>query len=246
MNNPRLIIDIETGADYLAVSEFIPRFPAFDPASVAVGNIKDPEKIKLKVDLAEQKHARDAQQHVDDFRDRAALDAWTGEVVAVGLKLPSGEDRIIGGDEGEILENTWAYLGTWMEKFHDIVGFNIKGFDLPFLVRRSWKNKVPVPVNLLSKDRYFHPSFVDLRDKWAVGEYRPKGSLDLICRHFGLKGKAEDFGGADFAEAYRSGDEERIKRAREYLREDLRMTAEVADIVIGPVTKITKEDNIFA
>ena len=52
--------------------------PAFDPAEVKTGNIKDPEKVAAKIAEAEANHRR-------DFIDRAALDPLTGRVVAIGL-----------------------------------------------------------------------------------------------------------------------------------------------------------------
>jgi len=230
---PRYIIDIETGADFRAVQEFLPPYPAFDPSAVATGNLKDPEKIQAKIDASANKHRVDEQKHIDDFRDGAALHAWTGEVLAVGIQLPTGEQRIVHGDERDILTNTWAYLHKAMDDFAQIVGFNIKDFDIPFLVRRGWKYGIRPPVHFISKDRYLHSSFIDLRDKWAVGEFRPKGSLDTVARHLGVTTKPSDFSGKDFADAWRSGDPAEVKRARKYLFNDLTMTAEIAEVILG-------------
>jgi len=235
----RYIIDIETGADFRAVQEFLPPYPAFDPSAVATGNLKDPEKIAAKIATSELKHRADEQKHIDDFRDGAALRAWTGEVLAVGIQLPTGEQRIIHGDERDILTNTWAYLHKAMDDFAQIVGFNIKDFDIPFLVRRGWRYGIRPPVHFMSKDRYLHSSFIDLRDKWAVGEFRPKGSLDTIARHFGITGKPDGFSGKDFADAWRSGEETRVKQARQYLLNDLTMTAEVADVILGKAKEVS-------
>ena len=239
---PRYIIDIETGADFRAVQEFLPPYPAFDPSTVATGNLKDPDKIQAKIEASAHKHRADEEKAAHDFRDGAALHAWTGEVLAVGIQLPTGEQRIIHGDERDILTNTWAYLQKAMDDFAQIVGFNIKDFDIPFLVRRGWKYGIRPPVHFISKDRYLHSSFIDLRDKWAVGEFRPKGSLDTVARHLGVTTKPSDFSGKDFADAWRSGDPSEVKRARKYLFNDLTMTAEVAEVILGK-PKVVTESN---
>ena len=71
-----LIFDIETGP--LPENELLAMMPAFDPADVKSGNLKDPAKIAEKIAEAEANHRR-------DFIGRAALDPLTGRVVAIGV-----------------------------------------------------------------------------------------------------------------------------------------------------------------
>lgn len=192
------IFDIETAP--LPIEELERLMPKFEAAR----NLKDP--IKIEADIAAKRQA---------FIDDAALSAITGRVLAIGV-LRMGEIEISHGDnEREII--------TW---FWDIVnqgggfaGFNTFQFDLPFLIRRSWKLGIDVPP--IRDGHRWVGSQVDLRQVWALGEYQAAGSLDMIARHLGLEGKSMD--GKLFYQLYRENQE----AALDYLRHDLRITAEL-------------------
>ncbi len=102
-----------------------------------------------------------------------------------------------------------------------IIGFNIFTFDLPFLFRRSWKQRVPIPFGL-RRGRYWGDQVIDLRDAWQLGDRQARGSLDSIAKHLGVGAKNGD--GKAFAELWRS---DRTK-AEAYLRNDLELTAKIA------------------
>ena len=80
LNMKRIYFDIETGP--LPESELLAMLPPFDASEVRVGNLKDEAKIAAKIAEAEVNHRR-------DFIDRAALDATTGRVIAIGLLTPT-------------------------------------------------------------------------------------------------------------------------------------------------------------
>ena len=75
--------------------------------------------------------------------------------------------------------------------------------------------------------RYWSKRFIDLRDTWQVGDRQASGSLDRICCHFGLEGKNGN--GKDFARLFELDKE----LALDYLRNDLRMTRQVAERMNG-------------
>ena len=211
----RIYFDIETGP--LPESELLPMLPPFDASEVRVGNLKDETKIAAKIAEAELNHRR-------DFFDRAALDATTGRVIAVGLLHDvTGEVEIIGDDvETATLREFWAHW-KWEEgRPTEFVGFNVLQFDLPFLVRRSWKLRVPVPAGL-RRGRYWSDSVLDLRDVWQLGDRMARGSLDAIARHLGIGGKNGD--GKDFAKLWQSDRDKAVA----YLKNDLEMTARIAE-----------------
>ena len=221
------IFDLETGP--LAVSDLTAMMPAFDPAEVKCGNLKDPAKIAEKIAEAEANHKR-------DFIERAALDPLTGRVVAIGVmtfdargpKGPSfntgGQFSIIGhDDEAQLLREFWEVTRGEMGRTNPMIGFNIFNFDLPFLFRRSWKHGVPIPFGL-RRGRYWSDQVVDLRECWQLGDRRQaKGSLDSIARHLGVGAKNGD--GKAFAELWQSD----RKKAEAYLRNDIELTAKVAN-----------------
>lgn len=210
-----IIFDIETGP--LPESELAAMLPPFDPAEVKTGNIKDPDKIAAKVAEAEANHRH-------DFLERAALNPLTGRVVAIGLLYPdSGEFHVIGHeDEAATLREFWDTTRGEMGRIHQMVGFNSNSFDLPFLIRRSWKHRVPVPFGI-RRGRYWSDEMVDLRDDWQLGDRQARGSLDAIAKHLGVGAKTGS--GADFAVLWQS---DRAK-AVEYLRNDLLLTVKVAE-----------------
>ena len=75
-----------------------------------------------------------------------------------------------------------------------LVGHNILGFDVPYLMRWSVLNDLRVPSNLTpfsreGRGRYFPDVWVDTMQIFGVGEYGYKKSLDSISRSLGFKGK---------------------------------------------------------
>ena len=219
-----IIFDVETGP--LAEGELSALLPPFDPAEVKTGNLKDPAKIAEKLAEAEVNHRR-------NFFDNAALDPLTGRVVAIGMlvfdelseagpAMDSGKCVIIGhDDEPRTLREFWRYTQAEMGRMNPIIGFNIFTFDLPFLFRRSWKQRVPIPFGL-RRGRYWGDQVIDLRDAWQLGDRQARGSLDSIAKHLGVGAKNGD--GKAFAELWRS---DRAK-AEAYLRNDLELTAKIA------------------
>ena len=222
-----IIFDVETGP--LAESELSLLLPAFDPAEVKTGNIKDPDKVAAKIAEAEANHRR-------DFFDRAALDPLTGRVVAIGLLYPdSGEFDVIGHeDEARTLREFWTACRGEMGRVNQMIGFNTHAFDLPFLIRRSWKHQIAVPFGI-RRGRYWAEEMVDLREAWQLGDRQARGSLDSIARHLGVGAKlaapaangaspGKIITGADFAGLWRSD----RKQAEAYLRNDIELTAKIA------------------
>lgn len=210
-----IYFDIETGS--LPESELAALLPPFDPAEVKTGNIKDPDKIAARLAEAEANHRR-------EFIDRAALDPLTGRVVAIGLLYPdSGEFVVIGhDDEAATLKEFWQVCQGDMGRINEMIGFNSNQFDLPFLIRRSWKHRVPVPHGI-RRGRYWSEQMIDLRDLWQLGDRQARGSLDAVAKHLGVGTKNGD--GKDFAKLWHSDREKAI----EYLRNDLQLTARVAE-----------------
>lgn len=176
------VFDIETVS--LPESEL----PPFDETNVALGNTKDPEKVKAKVAEARS-----------EWLAGAALHPMTGQVAMVGFKSVGGELLIHWSEESELVE--WA-LGWIADTIRDgklLAGFNCYTFDLPFLMRRAWKLGLHVPPDI-RQGRYWSKSIMDLREEWLLGERAPaKGtsSLDAIGRFLGLPPKLGS--GADFA-----------------------------------------------
>ena len=204
-----IFFDIETAP--LPEAELQAIMPPFDPESVKTGNIKDPEKITAKI--AESKAAYEA-----DFRENAALDPLTGRVLCIGLLQGIKFTLLDNPEESQLLSEFWLRHVIPGRK---MVGFNVFLFDLPFLIRRSWKHSIQIPPGV-RKGRYWGDDFIDLREQWQLGDRQAHGSLDSISKHLGVGAKTGT--GKDFANLWATDRDAAV----EYLKNDLVLTAAIA------------------
>ena len=214
--NPTIYFDIETGP--LPPGELV--IPPFDPSQVKLGNIKNPDLIAEKIRTAEENHA-------SDYIKNAALDALSGQVLCIGYRIEHDEPAVLCSDadgEAAMLRQFWRLIGD-LERQPKLVGFNIKAFDLPFLIRRSWHHRLTPPY-WLRQGRYWNDLIVDLREVWQLGDSRAHGSLAAISRHLGLGEKAGN--GADFSNLWQTDRQAAIN----YCLRDVQLTQQVADILI--------------
>lgn len=172
-------LDIETGPlPREAISHLKPTFEA-------PSNYKDPVKI------AENITAQEAA-----WFERAALSPLTGRVLVIGIKRIGVPDTFetLEGDEAAILRQIWTMTGD-REVSHRWWGHNLHGFDIPFLVRRSWFHRVPVPMATLF-DRRGYVNADRFRDTMAIFQCgnRSEGftSLDAVGRFFGMPAKEQE------------------------------------------------------
>lgn len=120
--NKILFFDIETEGNPEAIK--------FMPDVSAPANYKDPDKIEAYIEDKKQEQI-----------ERAALDADYGRIVAIGLKV--NDSKIVSYtatktsqlDEKEIIKIFWNFYAS---SYGMSCGYNIIGFDLPYLQRRSF------------------------------------------------------------------------------------------------------------
>lgn len=240
MTGNMISFDIETGpCPWEEIEQFYEPpepLPEWDENMVAYGNLKDPVKRsekrgKVLADYLAKvdRFDADCQQHKEDWINRAALSPLTGQVLAIGsvagLDMPV---EIYGGcnmTEGSILECFWAAYARVVSEGGKLIGWNIFGFDLPFLIVRSWKLDVDVPEGIMVNKRYWSPLFIDLMVEFACGT-RSMTKLDVAARFFGVGGKPDGVDGGAFAGLWNNP--ETRPQAIEYLNNDVYMTAAVA------------------
>ena len=232
-----------------AAGEFIPPpHPGeFDAGSVKLGNLKDQAKIEAKIAEARAAHEAAVSQHaqaveqsrqswVAEQMDRAPLSPITGRVLAIGYWSATKQAAVIdhGGDRGcevEMITNFWGQYRKMRQTSRRVVGVNIFGFDLPFLIRRSWILGIDDPPTIRQDYRWWDKLFIDLREIWLLGQKWGDcpSSLDHMARSLGCGQKPEDCDGAQFHKLWLSGDPEQREKARQYLLNDLEMTWRVAE-----------------
>lgn len=236
-----VVLDIETGAlPWEEIEQYWTAPPApgpFDESTVKYGNLKDEAKRAAKLADAQAAHkvlvdgySEAVQASKAEFTSRAALSATTGRVIAIGYLQPGlqvqpailGSNIVADVTESAILRDFWQMFGQWLDAKTTIVGHNIFGFDLPFLIRRAWKYGLDVPSGIRQGGRWWNPLIRDTMVEWQMGPGMVK--LDSLARYFKIGQKTEGVSGADFARLWA----EDHKLAEEYLRNDVTMTAKVA------------------
>ncbi len=201
-----IVFDIETGPAPLDVIEL--HMPEIDAPS----NYKDPAKIEEYKSVQREK-----------FIQKAALSPLTGRVLAIGVWV-NGRYRSyicedLPGAEADCIRWFWNLISVRTV----LVGFNSNGFDLPFLMRRSWALGVIPPGGRLDPSWRFSSSLhIDLMEMWRLGDRQLFISLDAVSRYLGTGQKTSD--GELFYKVLRAFPEE----AEAYLRNDVELTFALA------------------
>ena len=180
---------------------------------------------RWKPETVAAKHNEHKARAWDEFVAKAALSPITGRVLLIGIMGRGEFQPLADPDEAANLAAFWEIISLALADKTPIIGHNSNGFDLPFLVRRSWLLGVPVPPEI-RQGRYWHPLLRDTMEWWACGS-RDMTKLDTLAIFFGAGRKTDGVSGADFAKLWFGTPEERGK-ALEYNAQDLRLTAAVA------------------
>ena len=154
-------------------------------------------------------------------KDIGGLSPITGKIIAIGMHAK--KTHIFTGEENDILTNFWQTIREESEEdkgFFKLVGFNVKQFDIHFLIVRSLAHNVPI---LKFNRRYV----IDLREYLTFFQtYMKKGTLNDYARIIGVEGKYNDLENKDIPILYQRGDFETI---RKYLEQDIAMTKNLYD-----------------
>tara|TARA_R110002020_G_C16317421_1_gene774388 strand:- start:2574 stop:3212 length:639 start_codon:yes stop_codon:yes gene_type:complete len=208
-----IFFDIETGP--LTEDELRFREPSkgFQPRA----NLTDPKKIED--DIAAKR---------ENWKEKATLSAYTSRVWAIGYHK-NGETSIDHYGANPNNTNEAGMLEWFFEQAngqHQMCGFNINAFDVPYIIRRAYALGVYIPGNIRNP-KYLRDKFLDLMDLWTLWTYRSEVnnriSLNALAKHLGLKGKTDS--GANFWRNMISDQ----KNALAYLKRDVELLVEVHD-----------------
>jgi len=146
------------------------------------------------------------EEEIREVKDRLALSPLTGEIVAIGMLNPDtvkgavffqaphnslepfeeGGIQFISDTEEGILRQFWESV----KHYDQIITFNGRGFDAPFIIIRSAIHKIKPTKDLMS-NRY-SGSHIDLLDQLTFfGSVRKKFNLHMWCKTFGIKSPKE-------------------------------------------------------
>ena len=148
------------------------------------------------------------EEEIQEAKESLAFSPLTGEIVAIGMLNPDTEKgavffqapqnppepfeekgiQFISDTEEGILRRFWDAV----KHYDQIITFNGRGFDAPFLMLRSALLKIS-PTKELMPNRYSGKSHIDLLDHLTFfGSVRRKFSLHMWCKAFGIKSPKEE------------------------------------------------------
>ncbi|MCK5140431.1 MAG: ribonuclease H-like domain-containing protein [Thermodesulfovibrionia bacterium] len=148
------------------------------------------------------------EEEIQEAKESLAFSPLTGEIVAIGMLNPDTEKgavffqapqnppepfeekeiQFISDTEEGILRRFWDAV----KHYDQIITFNGRGFDAPFLMLRSALLKIS-PTKELMPNRYSGTSHIDLLDHLTFfGSVRRKFSLHMWCKAFGIKSPKEE------------------------------------------------------
>jgi len=157
----------------------------------------------------------------EEVKQRMALYALTGEVVAIGMlnietnkgvvyyqnnnqgreEISEGDILYKSGTEKEVLADFWQAI----KNYDQFITFNGRGFDCPFLLMRSAILQVEPTKNLMPY-RFSTEVHIDLLDQLTWQGAVRKFDLNFYCKAFGIKSpKDNGITGLDVPVLYADG-----------------------------------------
>jgi len=178
-------------------------------------------------------------EKIDEAKRYLSLYPFTAKVVAIGMLnintegasvLFEGknekwvvEEKKISYEsmtEQEMIKTFWNYAG----KVDQVITFNGRNFDIPFLMLRSAILKIKPSINLI-QNRYNLTRHIDLLDQFTLYGLVRKFNLDFYCHAFGIESpKSKGVSGMEVKELYKAG---KVKDIAIYCGEDVKATYEL-------------------
>lgn len=179
----KIFLDIETIPNQTGIArDYIAR------------TIKPPGTIKLAASI-EKWHAESKASAVDDAVSNTGLDGAFGQIVCVGMAWNDQESISFSGmNELEVLTHVNKCLDAvpkneWLSTV--LIGHNVAGFDLRFLVQRYIVNGIR-PHAIISRAAEAKPwetdKVYDTMVQWNP-DRQNRVSLDKLCAALGIPGK---------------------------------------------------------
>jgi DNA polymerase elongation subunit (family B) len=172
-----------------------------------------------------------------------SLYPFTATVVAIGIFDVEKEKSFVyfndnSGEEWVLEEKKIHYKGVPEEEMitsfwriaevtDQVITFNGRNFDVPFLMMRSALLRIKPSKNLIGK-RYDNSSHIDLLDQFTFFGLTRKFNLDFYCNAFGIESpKSKGISGMDVKNLYEAG---RVKEIAVYCGEDILATYQLYKI----------------
>lgn len=127
-------------------------------------------------------------------------------------------------EKEQIIEFFELISSKW---FIVLCGFNIKGFDIPFLIKRAMKFKINIPtsINIAWKKPWEIKNMLDLQEVYKMNNFWSPWSLDLVCNFLWIT-SPKDFW-INWSEVQEFFDNWKIDEIIEYCERDVLATQQV-------------------
>lgn len=175
-----------------------------------------PESIELWLAENRESAAREALA-------KTSFDGGAGHACTIGWAINDGHVQVEHAEDvGEERDIIAAFFKGLPRSGATLVGHNVLGFDIPFLLKRAVVLGVELPpASTMPRDpKPWHPKVFDTMTSWAGAGHGDMISMNRLCGILGIVGK-EDFDGSMVAEAWANGEHETIAR---YCDDDVRRT----------------------
>lgn len=173
----------------------------------------------------------------ESYKTDAALFAEFGKVVCVSIGRIDKDDKITlksyyGHNEKELLSQVSEVLDFFSSKGFALGGFGIKGYDVPFMMRRMLINGVRVPDCLdVAGAKPWEVRIIDSSELWkSTGFY--SASLINVAVAMGLPSPKTSMEGSEVSEAYYKSEENLIDIVR-YCEDDVIATINITMPMFG-------------
>lgn len=213
-----LFIDIETTSGFKTLGELKESHPEL----ISFWDRKE------KFIRAEDVELKDAESS-DIYFQKASLTAEWGRIVCISVgQIKFDEDdnpymqkkSFYGSDEKELLTDFISFMNQVFFKAPGIklVGHNIKGFDLPYIIKKSILHSLDLPRQLhLHKVKPWENCLIDTYEVWKAGGWS-SAALAHLCLLLGIKNPKDDMNAGEVGAAFYAG---RIEEIKNYCEEDI-------------------------
>ena len=187
------------------------------------------EKIKSQDNSGEELSEEAA------YKKMAGLSAEWGKVVCIsigqlkfdetGMPIGFSAKSYYGDDEKELLSNFMKVAGAIMQKKSSMkwAGHYIKGFDIPFIIKRCVINQVPVIRQFhLHKLKPWETCLIDTKEVWSFGSWGNSARLGHLAEILNIPTPKDEVKGSEVNAAYWNG---RLEEIKDYCEKDIRATA---------------------
>lgn len=237
-----LFFDIETAGSNKDLSELSPKLRELWSSRA------DFLRNQLSVKYPDNANRTDSEL----FTEKAALQAEFGRVVCISLGRvkfnDEGEPRVqiisyAGEDEANILTHAFTLINQFTAAGLKLVGHNIKRFDIPYLCKRAYINRIEPPISLQVWDKKpWEIPVVDTSDIWSFGAWQEGfSSLDLLATVLGHPSPKDEMHGSEVHSNFYNGN---IQEIQKYCQKDVISVIQVI-LSLSNLNRLAESDIIY-